>query len=127
METVRDIQKLLDQGKDPKEVFCYIEDENESNILCVCLHDKMWNFLKVPENKLIYSDWYNLVFSFNEGFGIVRRNSNEYNFVKQDCSLLSNKWYYYITEFNNNFAKVLIDDCWKYINTNGNIVDFKNK
>lgn len=87
----------------------------------------MWNFIKVPENKLICSDWYNLAFSFNEDFGIIRRNSNEYNFVKQDGNLLSNKWYYCITGFNNGFAKALIDDGWRYIDTNENIVDLKNK
>lgn len=120
METVSDIQKLLEQGKDPKEVFCYVEDENERNILCVCLHDKMWNFLKVPENKLICSDWYILAFPFNEGFGIVRRNDNEYNFVKQDGSLLSNKWYYYIIEFNDGFAKVKNEyDEWNLLDSNG--------
>lgn len=52
METVNSIQKLLNQGKDPKEVFTYVEDKNENNILCVCLHNEMWNLLKIPENKL---------------------------------------------------------------------------
>lgn len=124
---INDIQMLLDQGKDPKEIFAYVEDENENNILCVCLGDKMWNFLKVPENKLVCSDWYRLTLPFSEGFGIVRRNDDRWNFVKPDGSMLCSDWYEYVTDFNDGFGIVKrSSDCkYNFVKPDGRLLSNK--
>ena len=45
--------------------------------------------------------------------------------MKKDGTILCKNWYDLVKDFNNDFAKVLSDDGWKYIDITGNIINTK--
>lgn len=122
METVNSIQKLLDQGKDPKEVFTYVEDKNENNILCVCLHNEMWNLLKIPENKLVCFKWYYRILEFEDGFAKVENDWHEWNLLNSDGKEVCYEWYDSIGIFSNGFARVRKGNYYNFLKKDGTIL-----
>ena len=58
---------------------------------------------------------------FLDGFAIVRRRNNEYNFINTKGKLLSEQWFEWVSNFFNGFAVVRREDTlYNLIDTNGN-------
>ena len=58
---------------------------------------------------------------FLDGFAIVRRRTNEYNFINTKGKLLSEQWFEWVSNFFNGFAVVRREDTlYNLIDTNGN-------
>lgn len=114
------VQKLLDQGEDPEDIFydfCVFED----GCALVSLDDK-YNYINEYNKLLSPNQWFDDAMEFDNGFGQVEIGSR-WNYINTDGILISDIWFKYAYSFDNGVAKVGLDsDCWNFINTEGQLL-----
>ena len=83
------------------------------------LVDGKCNYIDANGNEQLFDRLDN----FKDGFARVQRANGEWNFIGEDCKLLSNEWFGYVDYFKNGIARVQRSDkqC-NYINKNGKII-----
>ena len=79
-----EVQNLLDSGKQPEEMFDWVNDESDG-FGVVKLNNK-WNYLD-ENNKLLSDKWFDICYKFEEGFGKVILNG-EACYINQNGELL---------------------------------------
>ena len=118
-----DVQILLDKGKKPSEIFSKMLKSGIDGILIVSLNENKWNLFDVSKNMILCSEWYDLVYDFENGFAFVRRGDGKWNFIKPDGSILCSEWYKTVSDFKKGVAKARrYDGQICYIDTKGEIV-----
>ena len=82
--------------------------------------DNKYNFLDTNGNEQLF---YRLD-NFKDGFARVQREDGKFNFIGEDCKLLSNEWFGYVDYFKNRLARVQRKEDKKcnYINKKGKII-----
>lgn len=117
-DNLGDIEKRLNNGESPYNIFDYVSDVEEG-FACVVI-DKKCNFINTY-GQLLSKKWYDNVEGFCNGFGKVELN-DQYNFIKKDGTLLSEYWFDAIDDFDNNgFALVELNDKYFKIDTKGQL------
>lgn len=80
--------------------------------------DDKWNFIDI-DGKLLFKRFKSFVVDgdFHEGYAVIRKKkgSGKYNFIGKDGNLLFNKWYPCLTDFNEGFSVVGIENGLSYI------------
>ena len=66
-------------------------------------------------------DVFEKVYPFCEGFARVKLNG-KWNFIDEDCTILSKTWFDNAGDFQESFAKVYLNDQVNFIDTKGNII-----
>ena len=118
-----DVQILLDKGKKPSEIFSKMLKSGIDGILIVSLNEKKWNLFDTSKNMILCSEWYGYVGYFHDGFAVVRRGDDKWNFIKPDGSFLCSEWYKDTCYFYNGFARVQRDDgIWNLIKPDGSVL-----
>ena len=118
-----DVQMLLDQGKNPNKIFSKMLKSGIDGILIVRLNEKKWNIFDDSKNMILCSEWYGCVGYFHDGFAVVRRGDDKWNFIKPDGSVLCDEWYKDTGYFYNGFARVQRDDgIWNLIKPDGSVL-----
>ena len=84
------------------------------------LGDNKYNFIDANGNEQLFDRLDN----FKDGFARVQRKDGKWNFIGEDCKLLSNEWFGYVDYFKNRLARVQRKEDKKcnYINKNGKII-----
>ena len=67
-------------------------------------------------------DVFEKVYPFYEGFARVKLNG-KWNFIDEDCTILSKTWFEYVENFHEGFASVKLNDKVNYIDTKGHLYD----
>ena len=118
-----DVQMLLDQGKKPNKIFSKMLKSGIDGILIVRLNENKWNIFDTSKNMILCSEWYGYVGNFHDGFAVVRRGDDKWNFIKSDGSFLCSEWYKDTGYFYNGFARVQRDDGkWNFIKSDGSVL-----
>ena len=118
-----DVQILLDQGKKPNKIFSKMLKSGIDGILIVSLNENKWNLFDVSKNMILCSEWYDLVYDFENGFAVVIRDDGKRNFIKPNGKSLCSEWYYCVGDFIDGFARVQRDDLkWNFIKLNGDVL-----
>ena len=118
-----DVQMLLDQGKKPNKIFSKMLKSGIDGILIVRLNENKWNIFDTSKNMILCSEWYGYVGNFHDGFAVVRRGDDKWNFIKSDGSFLCSEWYKDTGYFYNGFARVQRDDgIWNLIKPDGSVL-----
>ena len=83
------------------------------------ISDNKYNFIDANGNEQVF---YRLD-NFKDGLARVQRANGDWNFIGEDCKLLSNEWFKYVDYFKNRIARVQRGDkkC-NYINKKGKII-----
>ena len=121
-----DVQSLLDNGKNPSEIFTnVINCENENDLCMVYINNCKWNFMNMKEKKILCKNWYKGIADFVNGFARVQKDILNQNFVNTHGEELSPTQYQHVFDFNiYGLAAVFTKDKeWHHINTKGDIVD----
>ena len=121
-----DVQSLLDNGKNPYEIFTnVINCENENDLCMVHINNCKWNFMNMKEKKILCKNWYKGIADFVNGFARVQKDILNQNFVNTHGEELSPTQYQHVFDFNiYGLAAVFTKDKeWHHINTKGDIVD----
>lgn len=121
-----DVQSLLDNGKNPSEIFTnVINCENENDLCMVYINNCKWNFMNMKEKKILCKNWYKGIADFVNGFARVQKDILSQNFVNTHGEELSPTQYQRVFDFNiYGIAAVFTKDKeWHHINTKGEIVD----
>ena len=121
-----DVQSLLDNGKNPSEIFTnVINCENENDLCMVYINNCKWNFMNMKEKKILCKNWYKGIADFVNGFARVQKDILNQNFVNTHGEELSPTQYQHVFDFNiYGLAAVFTKDKeWHHINTKGEIVD----
>ena len=76
-----------------------------------------------PHNTFKYQKWFDVIWSFSEGFAMVKLNG-KYSFINTKGELIGdgNLWFDFVTDFNKGFAKVRLNEKTSFINTNGELI-----
>ena len=76
-----------------------------------------------PHNTFKYQKWFDTVYSFQEGFAVVKLN-NKQSFINENGDLIcSGKvWFDFAKAFNNGFATVKLNGRFSFINTKGELI-----
>lgn len=101
---LKEVQGLLDSGKDPKEIFDCVCFKYE-DFRIVVLGDN-WNYID-KNNKLLSDEWFDWCIDFCGGFAIVKLNS-KWNYIKPNGEFLSEQWF---------------DNCWDFYDDFGRVID----
>lgn len=120
-----DVQSLLDNGKNPYEIFTnVINCENENDLCMVYINNCKWNFMNMKEKKILCKNWYKGIADFVNGFARVQKDILNQNFVNTHGEELSPTQYQHVFDFNiYGLAAVFTKDKeWHHINTKGEIV-----
>ena len=118
-----DVQMLLDQGKNPNNIFSKMLKSGIDGILIVSLNEKKWNLFDASKNMILCSEWYGYVGYFYDGFARVQRGDDKCNLIKPDGSVLCDEWYDLVYDFENGFAVVRRGDGkWNFIKSDGSIL-----
>lgn len=112
------IQKLLDDGKKPEEIFNYCDDFCEG-FAVVQLNGK-YNYINA-NNQLISDTWFDYGGYFRKGFACVELYG-KYNFINANGQIISDTWFDDCYAFYNGFAYVRLNSKWNFINTDGQII-----
>ena len=112
------VQKLLDNGEKPEEIFNYCGDFY-NGIACVKLNGK-YNYINT-NNQLISKTWFDYGGYFRKGFACVELYG-KYNFINANGQIISDTWFDDCYAFYNDFAVVRLNGKWNFINTDGQII-----
>lgn len=112
------VQKLLDDGKKPEEIFNYCDDFCEG-FAVVQLNGK-YNYINA-NNQLISKTWFDYGGYFRKGFACVELYG-KYNFINANGQIISDTWFDDCYAFYNGFAYVRLNNKWNFINTDGQII-----
>ena len=129
------VQKLLDEGKSPRDIFKIVEHANLEGFYRVELNDK-YNFIKreitqdsfgdnVYSTKLLSKKWFVYAERFSSnGFAKVWIVADKFNLINPEGRLLlPNDGVDYIGEFGDSgFAVIRLGVKWNLINTNGDLI-----
>ena len=76
-----------------------------------------------PHNTFKYQKWFDVIWSFSEGFAMVKLNG-KYSFINTKGELIGdgNLWFDYGSDFNEGFATVRLNGKDSFINTNGELI-----
>lgn len=111
-----EVQGLLDDGKEPEEVFNWVDWDAEG--FRVVELDGKHNYLD-ENNKILSPDlWFDIANSFRYKLGVVTLNGKD-NYIKPDGTLLFEHWFDNCHKFYEGFAVVNNDYKWNYINEKG--------
>lgn len=114
----KEVQSLLNNGKNPKEIFDDIDFEAEGFRMAE-LNNK-WNYLD-KKGKLLSTMWFDKCHKFYNGFGIVKLN-DKHNYIKSDGKLLSEEWFDNCYEFNEGFGIVELNGKRNYLKPDGTLL-----
>ena len=112
------VQKLLDNGEKPEEIFNYCDDFCEGFAI-VQLNGK-YNYINA-NNQLISKTWFDYGGYFRKGFACVELYG-KYNFINANGQIISDTWFDDCYAFYNGFAYVRLNNKWNFINTDGQII-----
>ena len=112
------VQKLLDNGEKPEEIFNYCGDFCEGFAM-VKLNGK-YNYINA-NNQLISKTWFDYGGYFRKGFACVELYG-KYNFINVNGQIISDTWFDDCYAFYNGFAYVKLNGKWNFINTDGQII-----
>ena len=76
-----------------------------------------------PQKAFKYQKWFDTVYSFQEGFAVVKLN-NKQSFINENGDLIcgGKVWFDFAKAFNNGFATVKLNGRFSFINTKGELI-----
>ena len=76
-----------------------------------------------PHNTFKYQKWFDVIWSFSEGFALVKLNG-KYSFINTKGELIGdgNLWFDVIWSFSEGFAMVKLNGKYSFINTKGELI-----
>ena len=110
-----EVQELLDNGKNPKEIFDSVYD------FCngyerVKLNGK-YNLIST-DNRLVSNEkWFDWCQDFYDGYAVAQLN-NKYNFIDTNGNYISKQWFDVCYGFHECYAIVKLNDKYNFIDTN---------
>ena len=119
-DAVTNALEKLKMGTQVKDVFTYAKSLEDGTYL-VSLLEK-YNVL-TPQNTFKYQKWFDVIWSFSEGFAMVKLNG-KYSFINTKGELIGdgNLWFNWVDSFHEGFANVKLNGKWSFINEKGELI-----
>ena len=119
-DAVANALERLKMGAQVKDVFTYADSLEDGTYLVELL--EKYNIL-TPHNTFKSQKWFDVIWSFNEGFAMVKLNG-KYSFINTNGELIGNGnlWFDSVSDFDDGLARVELNRKYSFINTKGELI-----